>query len=151
MCGVGAVPLMQRCHHADAESHNGRMWFVLTLLAAGRGPEWQFIDLLPAQAGKGKAMLHMQQKLGFAYANMVAAGDANNDMLMLQEAPRPILVGNASPEPKDWARQQQAQRQEQLGGDGRGQSSMFIATAPIAAGVMEGLRAFGMLSMQLPN
>lgn len=148
-CGVGAVPLMQRCQHADAESHNDLMWFVLTLLAAGRGPEWQFIDLLPAQAGKGKAMLHMQQKLGFADASTVVAGDADNDMLMLQEAPRSILVGNASPELKDWARQQQAQRQEQLGGDGRGQNSMFIAAEPIAAGVMEGLRAFGMPSV--PN
>jgi hypothetical protein len=96
-------------------------------------------------------MLYMQHKLGFADANTVAAGDANNDMLMLQEAPQSILVGNASPELKEWARQQQAQRREQLGDGSGGPSSMFIATEPIAAGVMEGLRAFGMLSTQLPN
>jgi hypothetical protein len=59
------------------------------------------------------------------------------------QAPQSILVGNAAPELKQWARQQQAQRQQQ--------HSMFIATQPIAAGVMEGLHALGMLETQLPS
>lgn len=102
----------------------------------GRGPEWQFIDVLPQNAGKGKAMRYIQQQLGFGDTSTVAAGDANNDMPMLQQAPRSILVGNASPELKQWARQQH---------------SMYIATEPVAAGVLEGLQALGMLELRLPH
>lgn len=53
--------------------------------AAGRGPEWQFIDLLPMNAGKGSAMRHIQRQLGFDDASTVASGDAMNDLQMLQQ------------------------------------------------------------------
>jgi hydroxymethylpyrimidine pyrophosphatase-like HAD family hydrolase len=59
---------------------------------AGKGPEWQFIDLLPRNAGKGSAMRYMQQQLGFEDAATVAAGDANNDLLMLQQVRSPCVV-----------------------------------------------------------
>jgi len=52
---------------------------------AGRGPEWRFIDVLPAAAGKGSAMRYVQQVLGYDDSSTVAAGDANNDLLMLQQ------------------------------------------------------------------
>lgn len=52
------------------------------------------------------------------------------------QAPRSILVGNASPELKQWARLQH---------------SMYIAMEPVAAGVMEGLQALGMLETRLPD
>lgn len=52
---------------------------------AGRGPDWQFIDLLPTNAGKGSAMRYIQQQLGFGDDSTVASGDAMNDLLMLQQ------------------------------------------------------------------
>jgi hydroxymethylpyrimidine pyrophosphatase-like HAD family hydrolase len=60
-------------------------WLAAAAAAAGRGPQWQFIDVLPQNAGKGKAMRYIQQQLGFDDTLTVAAGDANNDMLMLQQ------------------------------------------------------------------
>jgi hydroxymethylpyrimidine pyrophosphatase-like HAD family hydrolase len=41
--------------------------------------------VLPQNAGKGKAMRYIQQQLGFGDTSTVAAGDANNDMPMLQQ------------------------------------------------------------------
>jgi hypothetical protein len=51
----------------------------------GRGPDWQFIDLLPTNAGKGSAMRYIQHQLGFGDDSTVASGDAMNDLLMLQQ------------------------------------------------------------------
>lgn len=52
------------------------------------------------------------------------------------QAPRGILVGNAVPELKQWARQQQ---------------HVYVATQPVAAGVMEGLQRWGFLDTPLAN
>jgi hypothetical protein len=63
------------------------------------------------------------------------------------QAPQAILVGNAVLELKQWAQQQQ-QRQHD---NSVRQHVVYIATEPVAAGVLEGLQALGMLEVQLPN
>lgn len=46
---------------------------------------FQFIDLIPQRAGKGNAMHYVRQRFGFDAASTVAAGDAHNDLDMLQQ------------------------------------------------------------------
>lgn len=73
-------------------------------------------------------------------------------LVAVLQAPQSILVGNASADLKQWARQQQALRQQQQQqGDGVPHHGMFIATEPIADGVLQGLQAFGMLDVPLAN
>jgi HAD superfamily hydrolase (TIGR01484 family) len=43
------------------------------------------VDVLPAAAGKGKAMEFVRRRLGFARSETVAAGDGANDLEMLQQ------------------------------------------------------------------
>ncbi len=43
----------------------------------------RFLDVVPANAGKRKAMEFVMQRYGFTPANTVACGDSGNDKLML--------------------------------------------------------------------
>lgn len=127
--------------------------------AAERG--WRFADVLPAAAGKGAAMEYVRERLGFDAASTVAAGDGANDLLMLSAAARAICVGNAQPEVLEWARAAQLEYHgdggsasgEDGGGEGGGEGAgggalrKRVHIAPpdkaAAAGVLDGLRAFG--------
>ncbi|MEM8782705.1 MAG: HAD-IIB family hydrolase [Planctomycetota bacterium] len=89
-------------------------------------------DVLPPGAGKGEAtsFLHAQleKQCGHVF-NLVVAGDSANDLAMFQAAPRAIAVGNA--------------RAELL--DAMPGETSYHARARHAAGVLEGLRHFGVL------
>jgi ABC-type antimicrobial peptide transport system ATPase subunit len=68
----------------------------------------------------------------------------------MSQAPQAILVGNAVQELKQWAQQQQQQQQQQEQDASVQRHVVYIATEPVAAGVMEGLHALGLLQTQLP-
>jgi sucrose-6F-phosphate phosphohydrolase len=87
------------------------------------------LDILAPGAGKDAAMRHLAQHLGLPLERTVAAGDSGNDLALFEAAGRAIAVGNA--------------REELLAAMPRPKS--YHATAPHAAGVLEGLVEFGLL------
>lgn len=87
------------------------------------------LDIIAPGAGKDAAMRFLAGHFGIASGRLVAAGDSGNDLAMFEAADRAIAVGNArgelraaSPRPKT-----------------------YFANAHHAAGVLEGLRALGIL------
>jgi HAD superfamily hydrolase (TIGR01484 family) len=60
----------------------------------------RYIDVLPAPAGKGNAMLFVAQALGYEKHEVATAGDSHNDLCMLRHGhqARAILVGNGHPD-----------------------------------------------------
>lgn len=87
----------KRSYFADDPAVAGR---VRRLLAAS-GIEAKVIyshqrllDVLPARAGKGAAMLHVARQTEIAPHRIVAVGDSGNDFDMLQECANAVLVGN---------------------------------------------------------
>lgn len=80
------------------------------------------LDVLPQAAGKGNAALYAGQQLTIPLEDIVAAGDSGNDLCLLQSAGKGIVVSNA------WEELRQLQ-----------DPSIYHATRPFAAGVMDGL------------
>lgn len=87
------------------------------------------LDILAPQAGKDAAMRHLADHLGLPLERTVAAGDSGNDLALFEAAGRAIAVGNA--------------RAELLAAMPR--QKTYHAKASHAAGVLEGLIAFGLL------
>jgi sucrose-phosphate synthase len=86
-----------------------------------------FVDVLPSRASKGKAVRFLSQKWGIAPERIAVAGDSGNDEEMLRGPFRAIMVGNHAPELAHL----------------RGRRGIFAAEAPLAGGVLEGLRHWG--------
>ena len=86
------------------------------------------VTALPAIAGKHNASEYVRQRLQFASASTVWAGDSDNDLPMLRTASWGIIVGNASSDKLK---------------DGCSAGRHFRAKAHFAAGVIEGLAHFG--------
>ena len=61
------------------------------------------LDVLPHQAGKGAAVLHVASRLDISRQRIIAAGDSGNDIDMLRAAAHPIIVANHSSELADWS------------------------------------------------
>ncbi len=80
------------------------------------------LDILPQAAGKGNAALYVGQQLTIPPQNIVSAGDSGNDLCLLQSTGKGIVVANA------WDELRQLQH-----------PSIYHATQPFAAGVMDGL------------
>lgn len=91
------------------------------------------LDIIPAAAGKGKAIHFVIDYLNLAPETVIVAGDTGNDRTMFAEFGRGIVVANAQPELK-------ALREEPLP-----DTAVFFANQKFAAGVAEGLRHFGVL------
>lgn len=93
----------------------------------------KFLDLLPAQSGKGGAVRYLARSLGIAPDNVITAGDTGNDLDMMRPELgfRSIAVGNASPELHEYR-----------------DPNVYHATASFAAGIEEGLRHYGWLPEQ---
>lgn len=84
-------------------------------------------DVLPPGAGKGAATLRVAELLGVDPAQqLLVAGDSKNDLAMFEVSNRGILVGNARAELRDAVDPARA----------------YQASAPRAAGILEGLRHF---------
>lgn len=56
------------------------------------------IEITPPQAGKGAALAHIAQTLGLTRENVMAVGDAGNDLSMLEYAFHSVAMGNAAKE-----------------------------------------------------
>lgn len=87
------------------------------------------LDLIAPGAGKDNAMLFLAGHFGIDAGRLVAAGDSGNDLAMFEAADRAIAVGNARRELRHSAPRDKT----------------YFARAPHAAGVFEGLKAFGVL------
>jgi len=90
------------------------------------------LDILPAAAGKGKAIRFLIDFLELLPQQVITAGDSGNDRSMLEEFQNGIIVGNAQPELQELK-------------DQNHDSSFYFAENFYAAGVEEGLRHFGVL------
>lgn len=87
------------------------------------------LDILAPGAGKDAAMRYLADQLGIPIERTVAAGDSGNDLALFEAAGKAIAVGNA--------------RRELL--LGLPKDKTYLAKAHHAAGVEEGLTAFGIL------
>lgn len=85
-------------------------------------------DVLPTDAGKDHATLFLARHMGFDADRVVVAGDSGNDLAMFRAARRGIVVANARDELRDAV--------ADLPG-------VYFAQHPHAAGVLEGLRHWG--------
>jgi sucrose-6F-phosphate phosphohydrolase len=90
------------------------------------------LDILPARAGKGKALQFLVDHWGCGFGPLVAAGDTGNDLDLFVECDHGIAVANAQVELKEWVGAAGAER-------------AVVAGGRSAAGVHEGLRALGLL------
>ena len=88
------------------------------------------LDILPAAAGKGKAIRFLVRFMELDAQRVVVAGDTGNDATMFEEFRRGVVVANAQAELLQLA--------ESLPDDG-----VYLAQRPHAAGVEEGLEHFG--------
>lgn len=85
------------------------------------------LDILPVRASKWLAIRHLCARWGFPLENLLVAGDSGNDLDMVGDSPRAIIVGNYSDE------------LEPL----RGRPGTYFARGHTALGIGEGLRHFG--------
>jgi sucrose-6F-phosphate phosphohydrolase len=90
------------------------------------------LDILPAAAGKGKAIRFLIDYLALDPEQVLTAGDSGNDRSMLEEFECAIIVGNAQPELAELRHKQD-------------RTSYYFAENSFAGGVEEGLRHFGVL------
>jgi len=88
------------------------------------------LDILPAAAGKGKAIRFLVRLMNLDAQRVVVAGDTGNDATMFEEFRCGVVVANARSELVELARS--------LGEDG-----VYLAQRPHAGGVEEGLKHLG--------
>lgn len=107
--------------------------------AAGKDDVYQVIwssgrdlDIIPATAGKGKAIRFLLSFLDLEAGQVIVAGDSGNDRTMFEEFDYGIIVANAQPELKALPESEE--------------DNHYRAGEQYAAGVIEGLRHFGILS-----
>lgn len=89
------------------------------------------LDIIPEKAGKGNAIHYLLEEMNLDAERLVVAGDSGNDLSMFEASPAGIVVANAQPE--------LAQLRE------AGRDDVYFARAERAAGVMEGLKHYGVL------
>lgn len=104
------------------------------LAATGLGAQVIFsggknLDLIPVNAGKGHAAEYLRRRLGIRAESVVVAGDSGNDRDMFCGPFKGIVVGNA-----------EAALRSLSGGN------LYQARAAHAAGVLEGLKHWAVLS-----
>lgn len=88
------------------------------------------LDVIPLKAGKGEATRWLAHELQLPLSAAVVAGDSGNDVSMLElPSVRRIVVANAHPDLDRFAASRRT----------------FRASSSFAAGVVEGLRFFGLL------
>lgn len=85
----------------------------------------RYLDVLPENASKGRAVRHLAARLGIDLDQVITAGDSGNDLDMLRAAGGAIVVGNASAE------------LDVL----RDTGAAYFARQDYAAGILEGVEA----------
>jgi sucrose-6F-phosphate phosphohydrolase len=81
------------------------------------------LDILPADANKGAAAIHLARRWNIDLDQTIVAGDSGNDADMFRTGFRGIVVGNAMPELRELTL-----------------PTIYQATNTHAAGVLEGIR-----------
>ncbi|MCB1225856.1 MAG: HAD-IIB family hydrolase [Verrucomicrobiales bacterium] len=89
-----------------------------------------YLDVLPRRASKGRAVRFIGNKWNIPLRHTIVFGDAGNDLDMFTGATRGVVVGNHSPD------------MEIL----RGQPGVYFSSQPSAAGILDGLRHFDILT-----
>lgn len=56
------------------------------------------VEIISPEAGKGVALSHVAASLGLTHENVMAVGDAGNDLNMLEYAYHSVAMGNATPD-----------------------------------------------------
>ncbi len=92
----------------------------------------QYLDILPEDACKGKALRHVCLKRNIAWNQVIAAGDSGNDLLMLQMVCYAIIVGNHTHELHPLKQSAHA----------------YFSNLCYADGVIDGMRYFARLSKE---
>jgi sucrose-phosphate synthase len=87
----------------------------------------EFLDVLPKQASKGRAVSFLSARWGFLLEHVLVAGDSGNDTDMLTCGARAVVVGNHSEELRGLA----------------GREGVVFADAPHARGILEGIERHG--------
>ena len=91
------------------------------------------LDILPRRGNKGLAVRHLRSLWKIDATQTVVCGDSGNDIsLFCQEEERGIIVGNATSELQQWDRENPA-------------NYHYLAQAPCAGGILEGLKHFGFI------
>ncbi|UCC51417.1 MAG: HAD-IIB family hydrolase, partial [Anaerolineaceae bacterium] len=86
------------------------------------------LDIIPQRAGKGNAIKFLRRRLAIEPSCVVVAGDSGNDLEMFTAPRKGIIVANADED----LRRLRADR-------------IYLASGAYAAGVLEGLRYWGVL------
>ncbi|WP_028580460.1 HAD-IIB family hydrolase [Desulfogranum japonicum] len=89
----------------------------------------QFLDILPQNASKGKAIDYVSYKFDFSPRHVLVAGDSGNDEDMIAGKSRGLVVGNHSEELKHL----------------QGQPDIHFSNDEYAAGIIDGLRHYGFI------
>jgi Cof subfamily protein (haloacid dehalogenase superfamily) len=72
--------------------------FPLNLLATHRDSPLQVVDVQPPCRGKGEALRYLEETYGIHPQEVVAVGDAGNDVPMLKRAGLGVAMGGSQPE-----------------------------------------------------
>jgi Cof subfamily protein (haloacid dehalogenase superfamily) len=72
--------------------------FPLNVLAEHRASPVQMLDIHPPCRGKAEAVRFLEERFGISAAEMVAVGDANNDLPMLTAAGLGVAMASGMPE-----------------------------------------------------
>lgn len=75
------------------------------------GPQW--IEIMPKNVNKASALAHIAKENGFTLDEVIAFGDAENDIEMIRRCGYGIAMGNAMQQVKDVAFAQTATNEEQ--------------------------------------
>jgi sucrose-phosphate synthase len=97
------------------------------MISSGEGDR-QCLDILPLRASKGHAMRYFAWRYGFDMQNIIAAGDAGNDLDMLRGCTKAIVVANHSPELRKLRRE----------------SGVYFSEKRHGWGVIDGLSHYGL-------
>ncbi|WP_447894907.1 HAD-IIB family hydrolase [Vreelandella sp. GE22] len=127
-------PLEQRAHKLSYLSDNdGELAQRITthlqranLRATVIHSHGRYLDILPEAASKGRAVAHVRKALGVEETALFVAGDSGNDLDMLRASTCSILVANYSDDLES----------------APGMGHVYIARAPHAQGVIEGVQHF---------
>ncbi|WP_373498849.1 HAD-IIB family hydrolase [Desulfococcus sp.] len=90
----------------------------------------KYLDILPHRASKGKAVRYLSYKWEIPLENILVCGDSGNDREMLVGSPMGVVVGNYAAE------------LEAL----KGRRRIYFSSKNYAAGIIDGLNHFGLVS-----
>ena len=91
----------------------------------------RYLDILPTGVNKASAIRQLCSYWRMPLSNVIAAGDSGNDIAMLEQY-KAIMVGNSSHELQTWRH-------------GCKNNNLYAARKTYAAGILEGLRYFGVI------